>query len=169
MILHYNLIFHHYYLLSFILTWKCFWIILLWIFWNFCNSVNDFITNIFFDIPLLYYYFNLRSSIISCIFSGGLYLSLGIFLSFSFTLSSSEFFCCKFFENFEILLAMLLPIKSAVASAFFLNYYFWSSFKCICCRLFGIIKKFLTIFTIYVFTFFLSIFLPIFLANHKNP
>ena len=64
-----------------------------------------------FSIPLLHYYFNLRSSIISCLFSGDIHLSLGISLSFS------ELFCCEFFEPFAILVTILLPIKLPVASA----------------------------------------------------
>ena len=34
----------------------------------------------------------------------------------------------------------------------FLKLLFWGSFKCICKRLFSMIKKFLTVFTTYVFT-----------------
>ena len=77
---------------------------------------------VFFDIPLLYYYINLSASIISCLSSGDIYLSLGISfgisLSFSFV-TVSEFFRCEFFETFVILLAILLPIKSPIASAAF--------------------------------------------------
>ena len=47
------------------------------------------------------------------IFSGGIYLSLGISLSFSFATVS------EFFEAFVILLAILFPIKSPIASAVF--------------------------------------------------
>ena len=43
-------------------------------------------------------------------------LSLGISLSCSFV-TVSELFCCEFFETFVILSAILLPIKSPVASA----------------------------------------------------
>ena len=46
---------------------------------------------LFFDIPLLYYYFNLKSSIISGLFSADIYLSLGISLSFSFVTVSKLF------------------------------------------------------------------------------
>ena len=71
----------------------------------------------FFDISLLYY-FNLSLSIIACLSSGDTYLSLGISLSCSFV-TVSEIFCCEFFETFVILLAILFPIKSPVASAVF--------------------------------------------------
>ena len=73
---------------------------------------------LFFDIPLLYYYINLRSSIIFCFSSGDTYLSLSISLSYSFV-TVSELFCCNTFEIFVILSAILLPIKSPIASAIF--------------------------------------------------
>ena len=74
---------------------------------------------LFFDIPLLYYYTNLNTSIIYCLFSGYTYLSFGISISL---LASS---LCEgksledFFQRFLILSAILLPIKSPVASAVF--------------------------------------------------
>ena len=71
-----------------------------------------YLTNLlFFDIPLLYYYINLRSSVILCPSSGDVYLCLGISLSCSFV-TVSGLFCCEVFETFLILLAILLPIKS---------------------------------------------------------
>ena len=67
-----------------------------------------------FDILLLYFT-NLNSTIICCLFSGDMHLSFGI--------SNSFLFCeCNFIEDFEalaILSAILLPIKSPVASAVF--------------------------------------------------
>ena len=71
-----------------------------------------------FDIPLLYYYINLRSSIIFCLSSGDIYLSLGVSLSCSFV-PVFELFCGEFFETLVILLPILLPIKSPVASSVF--------------------------------------------------
>ena len=72
------------------------------------------LTNLlFFDIPLFYYYINLRSLILFCLYPGDIYLSLGISLSCSFVTVS------EFFETHIILLAILLPIKSTVASALF--------------------------------------------------
>ena len=73
---------------------------------------------LFFDIPLLYYYINFRSSVIFCLSSGD-YLSLGISLSYLFV-NVYELLCCGCFETPVILLAILLPIKSPVASAIFL-------------------------------------------------
>ena len=61
-----------------------------------------------------YYYINLRSLII--LFSGDMYLSLGIYVLISIV---SEVFCDEFFEAFIILLAISLPIKLPVASAVF--------------------------------------------------
>ena len=78
------------------------------------------LTNLlFFDIPLLCYYTNLRSPIIFCQPSGDIYLSLGIYLSCF--LIVSELLSCEVFETFVLLSAFLLPIKSPVA---FLNYSF---------------------------------------------
>ena len=71
-----------------------------------------------FDVSLLYYYINLKSSIIFCLSSGDICLSLGVFLPCSFV-TVSELLCCEFFEAFVILTAILLPIKSPVASAVF--------------------------------------------------
>ena len=65
---------------------------------------------LFFGIPLLYY-ISLNSSIIFCLSIGGIYLSFGT----SFDCISSF---CDFFEGFAVILsAILLPIKSPVASA----------------------------------------------------
>ena len=76
-----------------------------------------FLTNLlFFDILLLCYYINLRSSIIFCLSSGDLYLSLGISLSSPFVIVS-ELFCDELLQTSVILLAILLLIKQPVASA----------------------------------------------------
>ena len=73
------------------------------------------LTNLsFFDIPFLYYYTNLNSSINCCLFSGDIYLSFGISISFSSCNSLEDFL-----EILGILSAILLPIKSPVASAVF--------------------------------------------------
>ena len=73
---------------------------------------------LFFDILLLYCYINLRSSIIFCLSSGDIYLSLGISLAYSL-LNISKLFCGEVFQTFTILSPILLPIKSPVASAVF--------------------------------------------------
>ena len=74
---------------------------------------------LFFDIPILYYYTNLNSSIICCVFSGDVYLSFRISIS---SLASLFYVCSsleEFLEVFVTLSAISLPNKSPVASAVF--------------------------------------------------
>ena len=79
----------------------------------------DYLTNLlFFDIPLLYCYINLRSSVIFCLSFEDIYFSLDIYLSWS-SVTVSELFCDKYFETFLILLAISLQIKSPVAFVVF--------------------------------------------------
>ena len=66
-----------------------------------------------------YSYINFILSIIFSLSSGDTYLSLGISLSCSFVIIS-ELFCSILLETFLFLSAMLLPIRSPVASAVFL-------------------------------------------------
>ena len=86
-----------------------------------------YLTNLlFFYIPLLNHYINVRSSIMFCLSCGDTYLSLRISLSCSFVIVS-ELSCGQLLETFIILLAILLPVKSPVASAVFdilLLYYY---------------------------------------------
>ena len=81
------------------------------------------LTNLlFFDILLLCYYTNLNSSIICCLFFGGMYLPFGAFDS-----SLDSLFCgfleCNsvedLFETLAILSATSLPISSPTASTVF--------------------------------------------------
>ena len=75
-----------------------------------------------FDIPVLYYYTSLDSSIICCLFSGDVYLSFGVsnsLLASLFCERSSAEGVEDFFETLVILSAILLLIKSPVASAVF--------------------------------------------------
>ena len=74
---------------------------------------------LFFGIPLLYYYTNLNSSIICCLSSGDMYLFLVVALSTSTSVSLFCNFFADFFETLVILSAILLPIKSPVASVVF--------------------------------------------------
>ena len=80
-------------------------------------SVLDFL------IICYYIYFNLWLLIICFIFSGDIYLSFSISLSnaaFSVSLSIvSELFFAELLDIFKILLEILLPGKSSVASADF--------------------------------------------------
>ena len=72
---------------------------------------------LFFGNPLLYYYINLNSSIMRCLFSEDIYLSFAIAINFSNIYELvSELFCGEFFLIF---LSILLPIKSSVVSAAF--------------------------------------------------
>ena len=76
---------------------------------------------LFFDIPFLYCYSNLNSSITCCLFSGDKYLPFGISVAFSSAFKYISFEC-NFFGDFEtlvILSSTLLLIKSPVASAIF--------------------------------------------------
>ena len=75
---------------------------------------------LFFDIPLLYYYINLNSSVICCLSCGEMYLSFGISLLASFEGNSVKCnYFGDFFEELVILSAILLAIKSPIASAVF--------------------------------------------------
>ena len=97
---------------------------------------------LFFGISLLYYYINLRSSILFCLCFGGLHLT---------------YFFCNFICKF-------------VSSCFccFSNCSPWSSFKCICCRLFNMVKKPLALFTAKIFTYvFANIFTHVFNKTQK--
>ena len=87
----------------------------------FVLNLTSLTSLIFFDIPLLYYYINLRSSTIFCTLSGDIYLSLGISALFS---TVSEVFCSDLFEVFVILLALLLLINTPVASVVFVDCFF---------------------------------------------
>ena len=64
-----------------------------------------------FDVPLLYYYNDPRSLIIYYLFRGDIYLSSVICISLL------ALFCGKLVEIAVILFAVLLLIKSSVASA----------------------------------------------------
>ena len=74
---------------------------------------------LFFDIPLLYCYTSLDSSIICCLSSGDKYLFLAVALSTSTSVSSFGNFLVDFLETLVILSAILLPLKSPVASIVF--------------------------------------------------
>ena len=85
------------------------------------------LTNLlFFNIPLLCCYTNLNSSVMCCRFSGDTYLSFGISISLLALLLCSSIE--NFFEIFVILSAILVPIKSPVASAVFWIFLFLKQF-----------------------------------------
>ena len=90
--------------------------------------VNKFIIFRYIIILLLYYYINLRSSVVFCLFSGDIYLSLSISLLITIFFASfitvSKLLYGGVLETFVILWIILLPIKSPAASFFF---FFWIS------------------------------------------
>ena len=99
-----------------------------------------YLTNwMFFDISLVYYYSNLRSSIVLGDSSRDIY---------PLFVTVSKLFCGEVLGTFVILLAIFLPINSSVSSFVFWNYFCWSNFKCICFQLFNVMKKFEAVFTI---------------------
>ena len=124
-----------------------------------------FLTNLLsFDIPLLYYYINLRPSIIFCPFSGDIYLSLDISLSF-LLLANFRLFYGEVFETFVVLTAILLPFMSPVVSAVL-----WITiFEVVLSELINMIKKFLVIFSTQVFTYVFTNTFTYILAKNKNP
>ena len=71
---------------------------------------------LFLGIPLLYYYISLNSSITCCLSFGDIYLSFGISLLPSV---GDNFSSRDYLEVLVILSAVLLPIRSPVASAVF--------------------------------------------------
>ena len=101
----------------------------------------------FFDSPLLYYYINLISLIICWFFSRERYFSFCMSLScptFSSSfLTVSELFCSEFFWRFCDFISSFITSQITSCFSSFLNWSFLSSFKCICSRLFYMIKKFL--------------------------
>ena len=99
---------HHYNQINFILTLKYFLVISLLVLHvpreSLFTSTHFFVLNllgwfdafsnmcIVFWCSIIILSFNLKSTIISCLFPGDVYLSLSISLSFS------ELFCCEFFD-----------------------------------------------------------------------
>ena len=99
----------------------------------------------------LYYYANLNSSMIFCIFSGDLFVFFhhlfGISISFLASSSSKLFLRLLLFHQ-----VFYCQLNHSFYS--FLNCSIWSSFCCICCRFFSTIKKFLIILIAHVFSNF---------------
>ena len=97
---------------------------------------------LFFDIPLLYYYINLNSSIICGLSSGDIYLTFAISVSLSVV---SDLFSGDFCL---IVLAILLPIKSPIASAVFWTALFEAVLSASVADCLAWSKNVLTIFTV---------------------
>ena len=127
-----------------------------------------FLSHYYFWCPIAILLYYLRSSIIFCFSSGDIYLSLGISLSCSFV-TFSELFCGKPLETFVILLAILLVIKSLVASAVFWKTLFEEVLSASVANYLAWLRSF----WLYLPLKFLHIFSPIFfiyiLAKDKNP
>ena len=118
-----------------------------------------------FVISLLYYYINLGLSIIFCLSSGDIYLSLSISLSCSFE-PVSKLFCCEVFETLVILSAILFYCQlnhQLLLLCFELLFLKKSSMHLL--QLFTMIKKFLALFTAYVFA---NIFTNIFSKRQRS-
>ena len=118
--------------------------------------------SLFFDIPSLYSYTSLNSSIIWCVFSGYISFFWCFFIiSFNFECNFEHSFAEDFFETLVILSAILLPIKSPVASAVFWITLFEAVFIASVVYFFALSRGF--------WPNLLLKFLPMFFAKDKNP
>ena len=119
------------------------------------------LTNLlFFDIQFWQYYTNLNSSIICCLSSGDIYLFLWVVISTSSSVSSFGNFLLDFLETLVILSAILLPIKSPVASAVFWIVLFEAVFIASVVDFLALSRSF--------WLYLLLRLLPIFLVKYKN-
>ena len=120
----------------------------------------------FFDISLLYYYINLRSSIIFCLSSGDAYFSLRISMSCSFVIVF-ELLYGELLETL-ILLAILLPIKSPVVSVAFLIILFVEVLRASVADCLAWSRRYWLYLPLKFLLIFLLIFFPTLLAKYKN-
>ena len=128
-------------------------------------SIHFFVLNldgwfsILFNRFLIFWYSNLRSLIIFCLFAWGIYLSLGVSLwlsIFSVTfITISILFYGEILKTFVIILAVLLPTRSPVASAVFWIAFSEAILSASYGGLFSMIRKVFAVFTAYVFTYIL--------------
>ena len=94
-------------------------------------NYHFYISNLLSGNMSFFWYLTIKLSVVCCLWTI-LWWSCWNFCSFISNLIVNQinsYFCC------------------------FLNYFFWSSFKCICCRFFSMIIKFLSVFTTLVFTY----------------
>ena len=111
----------------------------------------------------------LRLSIIFCLSSKDIYLLLGISLSCSIGIVS-KFFFCECSERFVNLLAILIPIKSPVASVVVWMTLFEEVLIASVSDYFSMIKNFFWLYLpLKLLLIFLPIFLPVFLGKDKKP
>ena len=133
--------------------------------WFFVSSSKFII--FWYSIIIYYYYITLISSIVFCLCSGPIYLSLCFSLSCS--IFFSELFCGEAFQTLENLSAILFPIKSPVLSAVFWIAPFEAILSTYVADCFAWSRSF-RLYLIFKFLFvFLPIFPPLFLAKGKNP
>ena len=102
----------------------------------------------------MYFYINLRSLVsffLRCI-SFPRYFSIKSCI-FCFTFNFSKLFCSGLLENFVVLPAILLPIKSPVASADFWIALFEAVLSASVADCLAKLKSFFNVFTGYVFTY----------------
>ena len=127
---------------------------------------------LFLDIQLLYYYINVRSSIIFPLYSGDIYLFPGNLLSnpvLDFTLNCPRTIHWWSSWDFRNFISYFITNQITCCLCIFLNCFFWSSLKCICYRLLSMIKNFLVFFTSWVFTyFFTNVFSHIFSIRQRS-
>ena len=125
------------------------------------NLVRHLTILLLFDIPLLYYYINLGSSIILSFFWRYRNFFRCFFIMFIFNC----FWIILQWTSWNFLNSISNFITNQITSCFccFWNYSYWSSLNCICCRLHSMIKKFWAVFTTWIFTYsFNNIFTHIF-------
>ena len=114
-----------------------------------------------FDIPLLYYHTNLNSSLICCLLSGDVYFCISLWTS-SFSEYKEDFFECI------ILLAILFPFKSPVASAVFYIALFEAVFIASVVDFFALSRRF-CLYLLFKFLGTLVACVLMFLVKDKNP
>ena len=113
---------------------------------------------LFFDIPLLYFYINLSINNFLSFF--GRYVSS---LKYFFIMLLCKYFWINFLWSFWDFWNFPRPCRASdfntnqISSCLwcFLYRSFWNIFKCICNNFFGMINKFLAVFTTQVFTYIL--------------
>ena len=127
------------------------------------NLVRHLTILLLFDIPLLYYYINLGSSIILSYFWRYRNFFRCFFIMFIFNC----FWIILQWTSWNFLNSISNFITNQITSCFccFWNYSYWSSLNCICCRLHSMIKKFWAVLPLGFLPIVLTIFLPTFLAK----
>ena len=101
---------------------------------------------LFFNIPLLHYYIDRRSSIVCSL------LSVNICLSFSFFYHPQYFMFLNYYvANFLKFYLQLYYGLNRLLLLLLFKLFFWNSFNCIYWKFFSIIEKFLAVFSAYLY------------------